>query len=75
MCIKPTLVPFDQWMLLNYIVQFGFDGLMAWIFGPKILFWFIGSTFFAGSIHPTAGHFIAEHYVMDGNLGCLGRSL
>jgi len=66
MCIKPTLVPFDKWMLLNYIVQFGFDGLMAWIFGPKVLVWFIGSTFFAGSIHPTAGHFIAEHYVMDG---------
>merc|ERR1719242_2101806 len=30
------------------------------------LLYFLLSAFFAGSIHPTAGHFIAEHYVMDG---------
>jgi len=66
MMIKPGLVPFDGWMLLNYIVQFSFDGLMVYLFGPKVMLYFLGSTFFAGSIHPTAGHFIAEHYVVEG---------
>lgn len=66
MCIKPALVPMDGWMLLNYVVQFSFDGLMVYVFGWKVMFYFIGSTFFAGSIHPTAGHFIAEHYVFEG---------
>merc|ERR1712190_443650 len=35
-------------------------------FGPQVLLYFLASLFFAGSIHPTAGHFIAEHYVMEG---------
>jgi len=66
MSIKPDLVPMDGWMLLNYIIQFSFDGLMVYVFGWEVMIYFIGSTFFAGSIHPTAGHFIAEHYVFEG---------
>ena len=34
--------------------------------GPQCLWYMLLSVFFAGSIHPTAGHFLAEHYVVDG---------
>jgi len=66
MLVKPSLVPKDEWIVLNWVVQLTFDGAMAYIFGPKVLLYFLLSTFFAGSIHPTAGHFLAEHYVMEG---------
>ena len=39
---------------------------MVYYFGPKVMLYFLLSTFFAGSIHPTAGHFLAEHYVVEG---------
>jgi len=64
--LKPEVVPFGGWLALNWAVQLTFDGLMAYLFGPKALLYLLFSTFFAGSIHPTAGHFLAEHYVMEG---------
>jgi len=67
MMVKPELVPKDQWIALNWAVQMAFDGLMVYLFGPKVMLYFLLSTFFAGSIHPTAGHFLAEHYVMEGS--------
>jgi len=66
MLVKPELVPKDKWIVTNWAVQIAFDGLMAYLVGPKVLLYFVLSTFFAGSIHPTAGHFLAEHYVMEG---------
>jgi len=63
---KPETVPKDMWLFLNWAVQLSFDVLLvAWL-GPKVMLYLLLSTFFAGSIHPTAGHFLAEHYVMDG---------
>ncbi len=35
-------------------------------FGIPSYLYFIYSSFFAGSLHPLAGHFIAEHYLWDG---------
>jgi len=66
MLVKPSLVPKDHWIVLNWVVQLTFDAAVAYVFGPKVLLYFLLSTFFAGSIHPTAGHFLAEHYVMEG---------
>ncbi|EEQ37034.1 hypothetical protein CLUG_01157 [Clavispora lusitaniae ATCC 42720] len=37
----------------------------AW--GWYSFLYFIMSSFLAGSLHPCAGHFIAEHYVLDKN--------
>jgi|Transcript_99665 sphingolipid delta-4 desaturase len=67
MSIKPEMVPYgDPFLYMNWTVQIIFDGTMVYFFGPKVMLWFLYSTFFAGSIHPTAGHFLAEHYVMEG---------
>jgi len=66
MLVKPSLVPKDKWIALNWAVQLAFDGMLVYVFGPKVMLYFLLSTFFAGSIHPTAGHFLAEHYVMEG---------
>ncbi|KZT51107.1 hypothetical protein CALCODRAFT_477538 [Calocera cornea HHB12733] len=58
-----TLTP---WHFLNIGVQIVFDLLLYWVAGPKALIYLVMSSFFAGSLHPCAGHFIAEHYVWDG---------
>ena len=47
----------------NIAAQLGFDYLIVRYFGGRALGYFILSSFFAGSLHPCAGHFIAEHYV------------
>lgn len=43
-----------------------FDYILVSIFGARPLIYLIMSSFFAGSLHPCAGHFIAEHYLWDG---------
>ncbi|EJU06151.1 dihydroceramide delta-4 desaturase [Dacryopinax primogenitus] len=58
-----TLTP---WHFLNFAVQLAFDFLLYLAAGPKAIIYLIMSSFFAGSLHPCAGHFIAEHYVWDG---------
>merc|ERR1712178_447930 len=66
MLVKPHLVPKDKWIVLNWTIQLSFDAAIVMWLGPNGLLYFLLSTFLAGSIHPTAGHFISEHYVMDG---------
>ncbi|SRR5216684_432686 len=59
---KPT-----YWHFISIASQLSFDLLLA-IFvpgGKRILTYFIMSSFWAGGVHPLAGHFIAEHYVWD----------
>jgi sphingolipid 4-desaturase/C4-monooxygenase len=48
-------------------VLLSFDFLLAnYVPGGKRMFiYLIMSSFWAGSLHPLAGHFIAEHYVWD----------
>ena len=37
------------------------------------MFYLLISSFFAGSLHPCAAHFIAEHYLMSGPAGIEGE--
>jgi hypothetical protein len=55
-----------RWHLYNVIVQLLFDYVLVRTFGIRPLLYLLFSSFFAGSLHPCAGHFIAEHYVWDG---------
>jgi sphingolipid delta-4 desaturase len=57
---KPTL-----WHLINFATILGFDYLLVHFFGWRPLVYLIMSSFFAGSLHPCAAHFIAEHYLMS----------
>lgn len=55
-----------RWHLYNLVTQLLFDYVLVRTFGIRPLLYLLFSSFFAGSLHPCAGHFIAEHYVWDG---------
>lgn len=55
-----------KWHLANLATELVFDYVLVRTFGIKPLIYLLMSSFFAGSLHPLAGHFIAEHYVWDG---------
>ncbi|BFZ63300.1 sphingolipid delta-4 desaturase [Saitoella coloradoensis] len=66
--IRPVMVkaqPFTRIHYLNLLTQLSFDYLVIHYLTPNALYYLILSSFLAGSLHPVAGHFIAEHYVFD----------
>lgn len=67
MSLQPQRVAKDAWVAACWVAVFSFDAMLIWWLGPNVLCYTLGSLFLAGSIHPTAGHFLAEHYVMEGN--------
>ncbi|QIW97464.1 hypothetical protein AMS68_002982 [Peltaster fructicola] len=58
-------VPFTGIHFFNIAVQVAFDVAIYKTMGGHALGYFIFSSFLAGSLHPCAGHFIAEHYVFQ----------
>jgi len=54
------------WHGINFLSVLSFDYLLVHFFGRKPVIYLIMSSFFAGSLHPCAAHFIAEHYLMSG---------
>jgi sphingolipid delta-4 desaturase len=58
-------VPLTQIHFLNILVQVVFDIVLVKLTSWNALGYFIFSSFLAGSLHPCAGHFIAEHYVFE----------
>lgn len=58
---KPTV-----WHGINIATVLFSDYLLVHFFGWKPLVYLLMSSFFAGSLHPCAAHFIAEHYLMNG---------
>ncbi|KAI9879545.1 MAG: hypothetical protein M1830_008172 [Pleopsidium flavum] len=66
--IRPMLIyklPITRIHLFNMAAQLAFDYLLIYYVGGRALAYLILSSFLAGSLHPCAGHFIAEHYVFD----------
>ncbi|KAI5121996.1 hypothetical protein M0805_001829 [Coniferiporia weirii] len=58
-----TLTP---WHFLNFGAQIIFDYFLIKAWGVRVFMYLLFSSFFAGSLHPCAGHFIGEHYIWDG---------
>jgi sphingolipid delta-4 desaturase len=66
--LRPMMVyklPLTQIHLLNITAQAAFNTLLYKYAGGHAIAYLILSSFFAGSLHPCAGHFIAEHYVFE----------
>jgi len=66
MLVQPHLIVLDYWVLLNWATQTVFNALIVYSFGWSGLVYFILSSVMAASLHPTAGHFISEHYLLTG---------
>ncbi|WWC65107.1 uncharacterized protein I303_107721 [Kwoniella dejecticola CBS 10117] len=60
---KPTI-----WHGINLLSILTFDAILVKLLGWNALVYLVMSSFFAGSLHPCAAHFIAEHYLMNGPL-------
>ena len=58
-------VPLTRIHFLNIAAQLAFDYAIYTTCGSRSLIYFIMSSFLAGSLHPLAAHFIAEHYVYE----------
>jgi sphingolipid delta-4 desaturase len=50
---------------INWVIVVGADVLVYYFWGGKALFYLAGGTLLGLSLHPMAGHFLAEHYVWD----------
>jgi len=67
--VRPMMVRqqrFTKWHGLNWAVQFSFNAAVIYNFGMGPIWYFLMSDFMAGTLHPCASHFIAEHYVFVG---------
>jgi len=67
--LRPGFVRTQQptmWHLFNLVAQLIFNYVVVVNWGWKPYLYLVFSSFFAGSLHPCAGHFIAEHYLWDG---------
>lgn len=58
-------IPFTWVHLANVAAQLAFDYVLVSLAGVNSLLYLLLSSFLAGSLHPVAGHFIAEHYVYE----------
>ncbi|CDS00153.1 related to dihydroceramide delta(4)-desaturase [Sporisorium scitamineum] len=58
---RPTV-----WHGLNIAFILAFDAMLVRSCGWVALIYLLQSSFFAGSLHPCAAHFIAEHYMFAG---------
>lgn len=56
--------PITKWTVANAIVVLGFDVLVGVYGSVWSLVYFVGGSLIGMGLHPCAGHFIAEHYVL-----------
>ncbi len=56
-------IKLEKWHYINIVFQLGVMTVYLPLAGWSGLAYLLLSIFLAGSLHPTAGHFISEHYV------------
>ncbi len=64
--LRPMIVypiKWEKWHYINFIFQIIVISIYAYFVGYGAIIYLLVSMLFAGSIHPLAAHFIAEHYV------------
>ncbi|KAL7521759.1 hypothetical protein ACHAWX_006440 [Stephanocyclus meneghinianus] len=54
-----------RWEYINILCIALFDGVILYVWGTRELLYLVVGTLFGMGLHPVAGHFIAEHYVMN----------
>lgn len=57
-------LPMNRWLVINFVVQIGFDVLIYWAWGGKALAYLPISALLTMGLHPMAGHYLTEHYVI-----------
>lgn len=57
-------LPPSRWLVTNFLVQLSFDALVYWAWGEKALFYLPISALLTMGLHPMAGHYLTEHYVI-----------
>lgn len=62
MAVSPKVLSADE--IINLIVQLTFDFSVIYFYGFKSFFYILFGTLLGMGIHPVAGHFVAEHYVL-----------
>jgi sphingolipid delta-4 desaturase len=60
--IRPKVPEF--WEYMNWIIQISFDLIVLCLGGTRRLFYFFLSSLLGTGLHPLAGHFLSEHYVV-----------
>ncbi len=64
--LRPGLVrkqSYTFWHYMNLMFQVGAMATMIYFWGPNPFYYFLTSVLLSGSLHPMAGHFIAEHFI------------
>jgi len=60
MFVKP--LPISKWQIFNLVAQMAFNYWAYTKFGWSAIIYYLMCDLFGLGLHPTAGHFIAEHY-------------
>lgn len=66
--LRPLVVhpkPLVEWEAVNISTQIVFDALLWWACGPKAVAFLVLSTLLGMGLHPTAYHFISEHFALS----------
>ncbi len=56
----------DAWEIANFVLQLSFNAAIYYLWGLKALLYLPISALLVMGLHPVAGHYISEHYVMKG---------